>query len=175
MNTLYDIERLATELINTTFTFKANGITQVMNCGEQGQYKFKFDQAKRRLGCCKYTKKLITLSKPLCIENLDKVYGKLTDTILHEIAHALSYQLYGSEGRGHGSKWRSIAKQIGCDGKRCYSHNDVKSVKAKYTLTCPTCEIESPRHRKPKYAYACGKCCNGSYNVKHEFVVKQNY
>jgi len=176
MHTLKDIEELATKLINTTFTFKANGETQIMNCGEQGDYTFRFDHARRRLGCCRYRIKEITLSKPLCLENLDKVYGKLTDTILHEIAHALCVEVYGSiDGRGHGAKWKSIATQIGCNGERCYSSDDITAVKSKYTMVCPTCDKETARHRRPKRSSACGDCCNGRYDPQHKLVLFQNY
>jgi predicted SprT family Zn-dependent metalloprotease len=66
-------------------------------------------------------------------------------------------------GRGHGSNWKSIAKQIGCDGNRCYDGETVNLPKAKYILTCDNCGYESPKHRKVTKQYACGKCCN-KYN-----------
>ena len=47
---------------------------------------FAFDHARRRFGACNYTRRRITLSRPLTLLNgIDEV----RDTILHEIAHAL--------------------------------------------------------------------------------------
>jgi hypothetical protein len=45
------------------------------------------DSAVRRFGTCRYSRKLITLSRQL-IELNDQ--ARVLDTILHEIAHALA-------------------------------------------------------------------------------------
>ena len=177
MNTLKDVSELANKLINTTYTFEVSGKTYVMNCGEQGDYTFKFDNAKRRLGCCKYSRKEITLSRPLCLENLDKLHTQLKDAILHEIAHALCLRVYGvRRGRGHGKNWVSIAKQIGCNGERCYSSSDIKRAKSKYILKCNTCNYERPKHRlKMGISYSCGKCSPNTYNPKFVLEIIKNF
>ncbi len=121
---------------------------------------------------------MITLSRPLCEANLDKLHGKIKDTILHEIAHAFCVQVYGKlDGRGHDWKWKQIAKEIGCDAKRCYDSSKVEKVKAKYTLSCPNdaCDVERGMHRKPKVSRSCAKCSGGSYNPNYKMIVKQNY
>lgn len=55
---------------------------------------------------------------------------QIINTILHEIAHALVGHKHG-----HGSVWKQKAKEIGCDGQRCFNHTmaDV----TKYKLSCP--------------------------------------
>lgn len=176
MHTLSDLESLANQLLRKTFTFKANGITNRISPKHDLGYSFKFDSAKSRLGCCHYGPKLITMSRVLSQHNIDKIHTKLTDTLLHEIAHALCVEVYGvRNGRGHGQNWVSIAKQIGCDGKRCYDGSKMEKPKAKWTLTCPTCNTVASRHRKPKYAVACASCCNGTYDERHKFIIKQNH
>src|SRR5690606_33180444 len=39
------------------------------------------------------------------------------DTLLHEMAHAEAYLLYGE--RGHGPRWRRIARRVGCEPRAC--------------------------------------------------------
>ena len=89
-------------------------------------WKFAFDNARQRLGFCSYKKKTISLSK-----NFISLLGEdeITDTILHEIAHALV-------GRkcGHGYTWQRKAIEIGCNGLRLY--NGEARVEAKYKGTC---------------------------------------
>lgn len=179
MSKLKDIQNLAETLLKTTFTLNdINGKVQKVNISAIG-YKFKFDSAKKRFGCCNYSTKTISLSKFLCEANLNQIDGKITDTILHEIAHAICVNIYGIiDGRGHDIKWQQIAKQIGSNGKRCYSLSDFGGInppKSKYTLSCPTCEKETSMHRKPKRSYACGSCCTNGYDEKHKLIVKQNY
>jgi len=50
-------------------------------------WTFKFDHARRRFGCCNFTRRTISLSRPLTFLNDD---AEVRDTILHEIAHALA-------------------------------------------------------------------------------------
>lgn len=179
---LQEVEKLAKELIAKTYTFNAGGQQHKVNIAEDLGYRFEFDNARRRLGCCRYGRRVISLSKPLCLNNLDKLNGKLTDTILHEIAHALCVHVYGiHRGRGHGANWVSIATQIGCNGNRCYTNKEVKAVKSKYKLVCLTdgCGTEIPRHRKPRRDdTACAKCCktynNGKYTDKFKLKLVVN-
>lgn len=71
----------------------------------------------RTAGTCYYRRKTITLA-PVYVElNSDE---NVTDTILHEIAHALL-----PPGAGHGDTWKRKAIEIGCDGKRTYDGKGV--------------------------------------------------
>lgn len=61
-------------------------------------WTFAWDRAVRRLGCCHYGSKRITLSKPF-LER--QTYQEQCDTIMHEIAHALT------PGDHHGKRWQA--------------------------------------------------------------------
>ena len=174
MKTINDVIELANELLSKEFTFTTYYGTHNVSAKSIG-YRFEFNNRKRAFGICNYRKKIIGLSLPLCTENLDKIDSRIYNTILHEIAHALSVHVYGIRiGKGHGANWINIAKQIGCDGKRCFDTETVNMPKAKYTLTCDSCGYESPKHRKVSKTYACAKCCNehngGKFSSK--FILK---
>lgn len=72
------------------------------------EWKIDFDKAKRRAGVCKVLEKKISISLWHIKHNPVEVYK---DTILHEFAHAISYELYKE--LGHGSVWKSVARSIG--------------------------------------------------------------
>jgi hypothetical protein len=179
MKTLNDVQKMAIELMNKEFTFTTYYGKHTMSAMDLGYY-FEFDNAKRAFGRCFYIQKKITLSKPLCSENLDKIETRITNTMLHELAHAFCVKVYGvREGIGHGANWKSIAKQIGCDGERCYNGNEVNKPKSKYTLVCETCNKETPKYKMVKRDVACGTCCkkhnNGKYSDKYKLKLVVNY
>jgi hypothetical protein len=100
---------------------------------EQG-WRFEFDNAKRRFGCCKYGSRRITLSLYLTeLNNIDEV----KNTILHEIAHALCPR------QGHNSVWKRKAIEIGCSGDRCYSSDKVETVKGNYIHSKLECIVDA--------------------------------
>ena len=86
-------------------------------------WSFEFDNAVVRFGCCKYSKKLFSLTKELVLINNRK---EIKDTILHEIAHAL----VGS-GNGHNWVWKNKALEIGCNGERCCTIERVNEIVGK--------------------------------------------
>jgi predicted SprT family Zn-dependent metalloprotease len=179
MKTLNDVKNLAIELMATEFTVNTYYGKKTMSAMDLGYY-FEFDNAKRAFGRCFYMQKKITLSLPLCSENLDKVDTQIRNTILHEIAHALSVEIYGiREGKGHGANWKSVAKQIGCNGERCYNGDSVNKPKSKYTLVCDSCNNETPKYKVVRRTVACGKCCreynNGKYSDKYRLRLVTNY
>jgi len=71
-------------------------------------WKISFDNAKRRAGLCRISAKEISLSISHIENNKIEV---IQDTILHEFAHAIAYELYSES--GHGFQWKKVAKQIG--------------------------------------------------------------
>jgi len=179
MKTIKDVKEMAIELMNTQFTFKTNYTTHQVSAADLG-YRFEFGNKKRAFGTCYYNQKKIQLSLPLCTENLDKVDTRIRNTMLHEIAHALCVYVHGIKGgKGHGAYWKSIAKQIGCDGNRCFSSEHVTMPKSKYTLICDTCGNETPKYRKVSSSYACGKCCNthnnGKFSPDYKLRLVENY
>ena len=58
------------------------------------------------------------------------------NTIRHEIAH-----IAVGPGHGHGPRWRSSARLIGCDAKRCHTMAAARRVRrvAMVTLECSRC------------------------------------
>lgn len=179
MNTINDVKRMAETLMNKRFTFNTYFGVYTYSAKDLG-YRFEFDSAKRRFGACWYTQKKITLSMPLCVENLDKIETRITNTMLHELAHAFCVKVYGlREGKGHGYNWKSIAKQIGCDGERCYDGETVNKPQSKYTLVCDSCKRETPKHKRVTKTYACGKCCdkhnNGKFSHDYKLRLVVNY
>lgn len=114
-------------------------------------WTFRFDHAFRRFGTCNNRKRVITLSRKIVLLSNE---SQVRNTILHEIAHALT------PGQNHNAVWRAKALEIGCDGKRCYG-DEVTTPVPKYRLFCPNCNIEVPRYRRHrKVKLACLACCN---------------
>lgn len=179
MKTLNDVKKLAEELMAKKFTFSTYFGVYTLSANELG-YRFEFDSAKRRFGACWYVAKKITLSMPLCKENLDKLDTQIEDTMLHELAHAFCIHVYGiKEGKGHGYNWQHIAKQIGCNGERCYKSSEVNKPKSKYTLVCDSCGKETPKYKKVTRKYACAKCSNEhnitTYTERFKLRLVTNY
>jgi predicted SprT family Zn-dependent metalloprotease len=115
-------------------------------------WRFEWDNARRRFGCCYHGRHLITMSEQLCELNEEHI---VRDVILHEIAHAL----VGS-GHGHGKVWKQKAIEIGCNGMRCYDTGRTVNVPtAKYVGRCPNGH-EYYRHKKPRQGAqsSCNKC-----------------
>jgi predicted SprT family Zn-dependent metalloprotease len=115
-------------------------------------WAFSFDHARRRFGSCNYTRRRITLSRPLTLLNgIDEV----SDTILHEIAHALC------PGDKHGPRWRATCARIGAKPRRCYGDADVVSPPrkpARFEIGCVGCNWWSPRRRRVRGKYVCRTC-----------------
>ena len=168
-----DVESHAKQLMAKEYKVDIKGEIHLLTPSKLG-YRFKFDNAKRRFGYCSYRDKEISLSKPLCEYNLDNFY-QINDTILHEIAHALSYKIHGSKGSGHCKRWVHVAKSIGCNGKRCYDSSEVNNIEHKYSLVCDTCGGNYPRHRKPRRDYSCAKCEPKKFDEKYLLRVVQNF
>src|SRR5437867_383020 len=91
---------------------------QLMNQYGLHDWTFAFDHAKRRFGSCRHHSKRITLSRMLTFLNTDR---QVRDTILHEIAHALTI------GHGHDSVWKAMCIRLGANPQRCYSADEVAS------------------------------------------------
>lgn len=128
------------------------------------RWNFEFDGAKRRLGCCNFRTKRISLSKHVVLINDESI---IRNTILHEIAHALV-----GRNHGHDSIWRQKALEIGCDGNRLCG-NSVR-VEGKYKAECFGCGRVSYCHRVKKRSASCGKCSNGVYNPTYKLDYKLN-
>lgn len=117
-------------------------------------WRFAWDNARRRLGCCKYSRRTISLSKPLA-RQLDE--AEVLDTILHEIAHAVA----GHEA-GHGPEWRAAARLLGANPQRCASV-EVDHSDAPWKGECPNGHT-TYAYRAPKRVKSCGKCSPRRFN-----------
>ena len=77
----------------------------LMNRHGLEEWTLRFSVARRRLGACRSGDRVILLARHHAVNDRPE---QVTDTILHEIAHALA----GPEA-GHGPAWKAIAHRIG--------------------------------------------------------------
>ena len=121
----------------------------------QKGWRFRWQNKKVSLGTCSYAKKQIRLSKWYVELNDEK---EVRDTILHEVAHALSYIRHGRKGIGHGKLWKDICREIGAIPRACSKEKLNKPQNHyKYIDTC--CGLTFKRHRlKRNVSYSCLKC-----------------
>jgi len=157
--------------INTLMSTQYEVMGNSVNIADLG-WKWEWDSAKRRFGRCTPGTKLISISYPLVKENRDNL-AVVKNVVLHEMAHAIHWVLFKQA--NHDSVWQRIALTIGCDGRRCYSNETVKPTKSKYSLVCPGCGKEYPRHKKPTREASCGICCPGKWDAQFRLKLIQNY
>jgi predicted SprT family Zn-dependent metalloprotease len=112
-------------------------------------WNFAFDRARKRLGSCQPSLRRITLSAALTRLNDEDV---VRDTILHEIAHALT------PGDGHGARWRATCRRLGARPERLVPSHEVVLPPAPHVLVCDRCGGRYPRYRRSRLRYACGRC-----------------
>ncbi len=139
-------------------------------------YTFKFDRSLTRFGSCFWGRrnsndeKYISLSKHLVLIN---DIEQVRDTILHEIAHALTpYE-------GHNKTWQRKAIEIGCNGKRCYNSYGSEEVNQpaelfKYIATCVNGHAHY-RNKKPKQGrlQSCS-ICSKSFDTRYILRWEEN-
>lgn len=114
----------------------------------QEGWTFAFDNAKRRLGVCNYTNRQIGLSRYLVVLNEE---AQVRETILHEIAHALSMIRYGRKAAGHGPLWKKVCEEIGAKPERCCASDEVTMPRGSYILRhIETGEVFREYYQKPK-------------------------
>lgn len=134
-----------------------------MNDWGLNDWRFGFDQAKQRFGVCRHSRKEISLSAPLVSLNDE---AQVTDTILHEIAHALA-----GPAAKHGPVWKAFAVKVGANPSRCYDSAAVVTPAAPWLLVCDTCGHTIERHRRSKARGACPACCRryagGRYDARY--------
>lgn len=125
-------------------------------------YRFEWDKAERRFGCCYVNLKKITISKSLTELN---PWEEVKDTVLHEIAHGLA-----GNGHGHDELWKNICVRIGARPKRCYSRSVLTPPK-KWKGVCPACGRTV--YGRVRRDMSCGKCSR-TYNPKYKFIWTSN-
>jgi len=113
--------------------------------GEPGGWSLKFDHASKRAGVTYRDSKTISLSMKIMAQ---WPLRECEDTILHEIAHALTTG-------GHDREWRKVCMQIGAKPNTYYP--DSLRPPSKYVGTCPQGHTFR-RERWPKRDLACAIC-----------------
>jgi hypothetical protein len=136
--------------------------TRLLKKHKLAGWKFSFDSAVRRYGCCNYSKKRITISKKLTAVR-EEVNVK--NTILHEIAHALV-----GPGHKHNEVWRRMAIKIGCNGS--VRGNDAR-LPPRWIGLCPSGHV-SKYWRKPTKNMSCGICYPKYYNESFKIKITKN-
>lgn len=122
----------------------------LMNQHGLSDWNFSLNKSKRMLGVCKPSKRSIELSTTYAAQNSEE---HVTDTVLHEIAHAL----VGIE-HGHDNIWKEMCITLGCSPKACDSTAILPE--GAWQARCPGCLQSFHRHRRPEYPTRmyCRKC-----------------
>ena len=137
----------------------------LMSDHKLNHWSFKWHNQKTCYGTCYHSRMAIGLSKVLVPQmSIEAV----TNTILHEIAHALV-----GGGYGHGYVWQRKAIEIGCDGNRTNDH-DVE-VEPKYIAICSGCGKRFTAHRKLKRSHWCIKCNNKRFDPEMKLQYVQQF
>lgn len=101
--------------------------------------------------------------------------NQIKDTVLHEVAHALTREIHGSNHR-HDNFWKSIASKIGCLSE-VTSKVNVKPYK--YVYECPRCHQKFYRLRRLNGNYYCTECgkkySNGIQIEEHKVALIEEY
>ena len=115
---------------------------------DASQWSFGFDRATTRAGLCNYQSKRITVSRHLAARYED---DEIHQVLLHEVAHAIA-----GPKAGHGPRWKTIAKDLGYEGKRLHD-GPVAEELAPWIGTCPNGHVVY-RYRKPTRVLSCARC-----------------
>ena len=108
-------------------------------------WTYKFIRAKKISGQCYYDKKIIELSLPFVLVNN---FATVNNTILHEIAHALT------EGHFHDEVWQAMCVKIGAIPDPLWGEDVVKPA-LRFQAICPECQHIWRRDKLPKAKLAC--------------------
>lgn len=149
-------------MVNTAvaeFVAKANRLWPSLNYTTPA---VQYDLRGRVAGYAYYGKDLVKFNPVLLHENMEDFK---VDTIPHELAHLISYKLYGRSGTGHGSNWKYVMQRLsGLEAKRCHNMDTTNAqVRKRATIPgyCQRCGIVSMF--SPKTAAKMGmytsRCC----------------
>jgi predicted SprT family Zn-dependent metalloprotease len=113
-------------------------------------WSFRFNKSKVHLGLCKYGPRAIELSRHFVERNAPEM---VTDTLLHEIAHALV-----GPGHGHDAAWKEACARIGARPERLSYEAEMPD--GCWQATCGCCGLLHHKHRKPKHmvGWWCARC-----------------
>lgn len=108
-----------------------------------------------RYGCCNYSKRQIQLSTRILPGGPYIQDGR--STLMHEIAHAISYHMFHYS--GHGKLWKICDVALGNDGSRCGGKDEpAESVMMMPVVyACPNGHLHG-QSRRSRGEHSCGKC-----------------
>ncbi len=138
----------------------ANQADRLLKAHNLSDWRFTYDHARKRAGSCTYAAKLITMSEQFCLKADE---AAITDTILHEIAHALV-----GEEHGHDAVWQATAMAIGCSAERTHCLNFSSP---KYIVSCPVCGTYGAREKRGR-GQVCRTC---KTPVTYEFYSEERW
>jgi predicted SprT family Zn-dependent metalloprotease len=122
------------------------------------RWKFeKFPRATQTLGQCNSKTKTISINPVLMLPEHAKQFG---NTVLHEVAHLLDWELYGK--MDHSPRWKYLCVEIGGDGKTRSCFEGLKTV-AKYNYICKDCG----------YVFEAGRRLKNESQRRHKNCVNQ--
>lgn len=127
-------------------------------------WTFQFDRARVRLGRCLFRRRgafvrIISVSVQHAREGW---VPNVEDTVRHEIAHAIDYELRGTS--GHDAQWKHLALRCGASPKARAGERPSDDA-APWRAECPTCTYSFPLYRRPTRRYACPTCPASGMNV----------
>lgn len=145
-----------------------------------------FDLKGRSAGQWKYSRKdnshTIRINRVLLEEDPQAV---INQTAPHEVAHLVTYQVYGRRVAAHGSEWQGVMRDVfGLQPDRCHSIDTANSSPTPfvYTCSCPkqfrfsarrhNAQVRRKKGASRKGAYHC-KTCNSELVFSHEEQVLQ--
>ena len=111
-------------------------------------WSFAFDRATTRAGLCDHRTRRISVSRHFAERYED---DEIHQVLLHEVAHALA-----GPRAGHGPRWKSVARELGYEGKRLLDHS-ISNELAPWVGRCPGGH-EVFRYRRPTRAVSCAQC-----------------
>ena len=140
---------------------EANALLKQYGLAEEG-WTFKLSGTKNAIGMCRHSLKQIEFSKWF----LNSDPAEITDTLLHEIAHALV-----GKGHGHNALWKAKAREVGADP---YANKEdvVTTATYNYVMRCPSCGREWKRYRMKQRNFG-SKCPDCKVEVKIFKYVKR--
>ena len=117
-------------------------------------WRFQFSNQINTVGVCNHDNRTIHYSQKFVLKSTPE---SITDTLLHEIAHALV-----GRGQGHGVNWQRQAIAIGANPYAKCQGGSVTSAKYKYSIECPNeyCNWKVYRYRMKErnHGARCPNC-----------------
>ncbi len=118
----------------------------------QKGWSFELSNQKRRVGECNHVRMTIRFS----IHYLEKTSPReITDTLLHEIAHALV-----GPNHGHDNVWKRKAIELGATPRAC-TNEAVTTAKPNFVIECDSCGNRWYRYRLRRSLHSArSSCCH---------------